>query len=130
MNRLEEVTRAAARIIGMDLTAFEWSETSHGLIRVDRSVVPPDVIATFRPLANPADALILESALLMGARYEMLTSKSMAIFMSSADPRFKELGYMKSAPADDKAALLHARMVAATTFAGLCDLAENGHVAG
>jgi hypothetical protein len=130
MKRNEQMTRAAARAIGLDVSGYEWAEIGNSLIAVDHRTVPPTVNATFAPLQNPGDAFIVESALMMSARYEQFSHSSLAIYVSSADPRFAELGYMASAQRDDKAALLRARMMAVTTLASLCDLTENDHAEG
>jgi hypothetical protein len=111
VSRLEKMTRAAANVIGRDVTLFEWDNATEGLrLRTSN--------ATFAPLSDMGDAFIVEAALRMNINYQF-NGDSMLVCASS--PKHANLGYLTTVPTDSYEAL-KARMLVVTQFAAILDL--------
>lgn len=126
MNRFEQMTRAAARLVGRDVSGYEWRDDVLGLVEqseyVDKacSMVAPNV---FAPLSDPCDAFIVEASLPISVRCEYSDGR-LAMYASTPKPGLQDLGYMASALAASTDDVLRTRMRVVTQFAELISLAE------
>lgn len=122
MNRLEQMTRAAAHAIGRDVTAYEWWDAVKGL-RIgtvasghwDAADCP-----VFAPLTDPCDAFVVEAVLQISVEYKC-NGTSIGVWASCL--KHPNMGYMTTVPTDVDASIA-ARMLVVTQFAALVDLVE------
>jgi hypothetical protein len=116
LNRLEQMTRAAARAIGRDVTTYEWDTDAKGL-RLG-------VFAAewFSPLTVYGDAFEVEARLQLNIVYQY-NGTALAVYASSL--KYPNMGYMVSVPTKAEEALKE-RMRLVTQFAALVDLVEDG----
>lgn len=112
MTRNEELTRAAARLVGHDVSGLRWNEEAMGLMSRDGADV-------FAPMADPCDAFMVEATLLMNVNYHFNGTDVRIAVNSSKKEAARNAAYVAIAPIDDADRLLVERMRAIVEFAGM-----------
>lgn len=121
MTKAEQMTRAAARMIGRDVTGYVWNEKVLGLEGKVGLHDQPDI---FSPLTDPGDAFMVEGSLPVSVKCEYHAGGRIALYASTPITGLEDLGYMTSARADLVVDVLRARMLLVTQFAELAALAQ------
>jgi hypothetical protein len=117
MNRNEEMTRAAAKLIGRDLTGYRWDDKALGMGGPWIGGDNYDEREVFAPLADPCDAFMVEATLMMNVNYRFNgTDVQIAVNSSKKDAASGAL-YVAMSPIDDADRLLAERMRAIVEFA-------------
>lgn len=109
MNRRESATREAARAIHRDVTTWLWWDLVSGLVACEGS----DEV--FAPLADPADAYVVEDALQLSVHYKK-TDKGITVIQVSCPHHGGAIMHTVQ-PHEET---IVARMHAITQFAALC----------
>lgn len=115
MNQMENITRDAARAIGLDARTWDWDEQLRGL----RLVVFNNHDRTFAPLTNHSDAYKVENALLITVNYRAMGHGAYTLQVSAPG----HAGSIMQAVTKG-GDMLQARMYAITQFAALTALME------
>lgn len=122
MTNAEAATRAAARLIGRDITGYRWDDNVMALIQ--GTEFSGDPAAVFSPITDPCDAFMVEASLTMNVRCEYRDGR-VAMYASSPKDGMRDLGYMATARADLLDDIVRVRMLVVTTFAHLLAIAED-----
>ena len=122
MTRSEELTRQAAAAIGHDLTGYEWSDKTRGLLKIEHGEAPPYIVGSFAPITDPCDAYLVETTLQMNVRYAQACGLMTIHFTTNKHP---DLGYMVTTVLNDTLAQMRSRMYGAVQFAALVAIAED-----
>jgi len=119
MTRNEEITRAAAAIIGKNVDGWLWDNSTMALHEFDENGFDPgQPVGVFAPLAIPADAYKVETTLLVNVDYRKVDAETLNLtFWSTLIANGKGPRYSINAPAADSEGLLAARMRGAVEYA-------------
>jgi hypothetical protein len=117
MTNAEAATRAAARLIGRDITGMTWDDNVLAMRNTDG-------FSVFSPITDPCDAFMVEASLTMNVRCEFRDGR-VAMYASSPKDGMQDLGYMATARADLLDDIVRVRMLVVTTFAHLLAIAED-----
>jgi hypothetical protein len=108
------MTRAAARLIGRDVTGYVWNDKALGLEGTVGLHAQPDI---FAPMADPCDAFMVEATLLMNVNYRFNGTDVQIAVNSSKKDAAKGALYIATTPIDDSIRLIGERMRAIVEFA-------------